>query len=61
MLYAEMLEVAGYSTAVGDGYQNGHVAFAVLTFGHIGPKDFSEHFAPARVFKGNVLGAGIFG
>ena len=54
-----MLELAAYFTAVGDGCQNGHVAFAVLTFGHIDPKDFSQHFAPAGVFKGNVLWAGF--
>jgi len=59
--HAEMLEVAGYFTAVGDGCQNGHVAFAVLTFGHIDPKDFSQHFAPAGVFKGNAVCAGFFG
>jgi len=61
VLDAEMFEVAGYFTAVCDGCQNGHVAFALLTLSHIDPKDFSEHFAPAGVFKGNVLGAGIFG
>ena len=50
-----MLEVAGYFTAVVDGCQNGHVSLAVLTFSHIDPKDFSEHFAPTRVSKRNVL------
>ena len=59
MLDAEMLEVAGYFTAVGDGYQNGYVAFAVLTLSHIDPKDFSKHFAPAGVFKGDALWAGL--
>jgi hypothetical protein len=31
MLYAEMFEVAGYFTVVGDGCYNGHVAFTMLT------------------------------
>jgi hypothetical protein len=52
MLYAEMFEVAGYFTVVGDGCYNSHVAFTMLTLSHIDLKDFSQHFVPARVLRG---------
>ena len=60
VLYAEMLEVAGYFTAVSDRRQNGHVAFAVQTFSHLRLEYLSEPFASAGVFKSNVLCTGVF-
>lgn len=50
-----MFEVVFYLTAGRDGCQNNHVTFAMLTHSHIDFKDFSEHFAPARGFKRNIL------
>jgi hypothetical protein len=47
MLYAEMLELAGYLTAVDDGCYISHVTYTVLTLSYVDFKDFSQHFAPA--------------
>jgi hypothetical protein len=52
LFYAEMLEIAGYFTAIYYCCQNGHVAFAVLTFSHIDPKAFNLHLLQLEFLRG---------
>jgi hypothetical protein len=50
-----MLEVTGYFTAFDDGGYNRHLSLAMLTSTDIDCKDFSQHFAPTRVFEGALV------
>ena len=51
-----MLEVPGNFAAVEEGGYDCHVAVAVFAFGDIDFEDFCEHFAPAIVLYGIVIG-----
>jgi hypothetical protein len=55
MLNAKVLEVTGYFTAFDDGGYNRHLSLTMLTLSHIDFKDFSQHFAPTRVFDGTLV------
>jgi len=44
------VEVTGYFTAFDDRSYNRHLSLTMLTLSHIDFKDFSQHFAPTRVF-----------
>jgi hypothetical protein len=50
-----MLEVTGYFTGFDDGGYNRHLSLTVLTLSHIDLEDFSQHFAPTRVFDGTLV------
>jgi hypothetical protein len=50
-----MLEVTGYFTGFDDGGYNRHLSPTMLTLSHIDFKDFSQHFAPTRVFDGTLV------
>ena len=50
-----MLELACHFTALNDGGNNRHLSLTMLALSHIDFKNFSQHFAPTKVFDGTLI------